>query len=169
MALRRYRRAGYRRRRLAVRKPVRRYRRAMYRRRRFRRRLPLRRLALRRAGNLVRFTAKNNVNVFLVWPADSSATIPDSYLPVTSTSVGIGVQGILGGNRQFKRNLLDYRFIKFNYIAVKVTDVCHMGFTVPSQLGPTGSYISLGTTAIDGKIPVNVNWDVDQDFTFTKG
>lgn len=121
---------------------------------------------MRRAGNIVRFTVKNNVNTLCKWPTDDS-----SGVPITSTRVPITLNGLIHSNRQFDRNIRDYAYIRFNYIAFKVTDVAHIGVstlaTVPGSDPP--AYLTPGVQAFLGSIPVNVNWDVEQDFSFTKG
>lgn len=163
-ALRRYRRARrvVRRRRLPMRRSFR-YRR-FHNFRRFGARRG-RKLALRRSGNNVRYTAKNNLNVFMTWPV-----APDtSKVRVTNTPVVLTLARIVYSNRQWARNIQDYQWIKFNYVAVKVTDVCHVGHDYPATYGEPKQYISTGVSSIAGKIPVNCNWDLEQDFTFEAG
>lgn len=172
MPVRRYRRAAVRsRRRVPYSRGSTRVRYLRRRRRVFRRR-PIRQRAMRRAGNLVRYTAKNNVNLIMYWPTGDEAPEPPGITPVSpGTTIGLSVAKILSGNRQFDRNIRDYQYIKFNYMAVKVTDVAHVAYQVPYQLnvGDTQYLVPLGVTDICGKIPLNVNWDLEQDFTFVKG
>lgn len=63
------------------------------------------------------------------------------------------------------------QYIRFNYIAFKVTDVAHIPYSTPYIYGtdPNQHVLSIGVNDVCGKIPVNVNWDLEQDFTFTKG
>lgn len=126
--------------------------------------------ALRTAGNHVKYTVRNNVNLFLVWPGPKPPS-QDPNLPITSTNFRLSVKAIAHANRQFDRNLRDYAWVKFNYIAVKVTDVCHVGHDIVSQWGasPNQQYVASGVNGFLGSVPVNVNWDVEQDFAFLAG
>lgn len=169
MALRRIRRTTVKRTRRFARKP--RYTRRRY--TGYRRFKPFRygrkQSALRRAGNYVKYTARNNVNGIMIWPiADTPAKAGS---PVTSTQYVLAIRNILSGNRQFDRNLRDYAWIKFNYVAVKVTDLCHIPYDqilVRTDVQPN-VILSVGVNALCGTVPINVNWDVEQDFEFTSG
>lgn len=145
----------------------------LHRRRRVFRRRPIRQRAMRKAGNLVRYTAKNNVNLLFYWPSsDDAPALPGKISPVSPTStIGLSVAKILFGNRQFDRNIRDYQYIKFNYIAVKVTDLAHIPYQTLQQvqIGDQQFVAPLGVSDICGRIPINLNWDLEQDFTFEKG
>lgn len=131
-----------------------------------RRRQPVRARALRQMGDTVRLTAKNNVNLLAIWPV--SPVVP-GQIPVNWTVLPLNIKGLYNANRQFQRNIEDYRWIKLNYIAFKVTDICHIPHDIPAQYGEPTQFISLGVNALCGKIPVNVNWNVDQDFHLNNG
>ncbi|GFS63652.1 hypothetical protein TNCV_1962061 [Trichonephila clavipes] len=132
------------------------------------RRGPVRRRAMTMAGNCVKFTTKNNVNTFIMWPQD---TLADKVPQISWTVIPLSIDGLVHSNRQFLRNLTDYVHIKFNYIAFKVTDVCHIGHDIVEQMGSGGSpqYIAPGVNAFLGTVPLNVNWDVEQDFSNIHG
>ncbi|GIY60227.1 putative capsid protein [Caerostris darwini] len=126
------------------------------------RRGPIRRRVLQQAGNVVKYTCKNNVNTLCVYPvANTHLSVP----PITWTKVPLSINGLAHANRQFFRNMQDYAYVKFNYIAVKITDACHIGVQVPGQYGTLPEYITAGVTSLLGSIPVNINWDVEQDFS----
>ncbi|GFS63651.1 putative capsid protein [Trichonephila clavipes] len=120
------------------------------------------------AGNCVKFTTKNNVNTFIMWPQD---TLADKVPQISWTVIPLSIDGLVHSNRQFLRNLTDYVHIKFNYIAFKVTDVCQIGHDIVEQMGSGGSpqYIAPGVNAFLGTVPLNVNWDVEQDFSNIHG
>lgn len=121
-------------------------------------------VALQKSDNLRRFTAKNNFNFLLVWNLPTVSA--NNY-----TATDLFINSIISGNRQFDRNMRDYVWMKFNYIAVKTTAVAHISHDVPVNIGTTAdpNYQPFGVNDICGDIEVDVNWDLEQDFKWASG
>ncbi|GFT84778.1 hypothetical protein TNCV_2767721 [Trichonephila clavipes] len=78
--------------------------------------------------------------------------LPEGTPTVLWTLVPITINGIIHANRQFFRNLQDYAYVKFNYIAFKVTDVCHIEHDNVAEYdtGANPQYVSIGINGFLG-------------------
>lgn len=137
-----------------------------YRKHFYRRRRPTRRTALQNKDNTRKYLTKNAVHIIMRWPIKSNQ---EPTPPITDTEVKLTIENIVHGNRQFDRNMRDYAWIKFNYIAFKVTDVAHIGYQTVQSIGTPPTLLPLGITGFMGTVPIAINWDVEQDFSFLKG
>lgn len=142
-AIRKYRRTPYKKFQFKPRRPI--YRRRAFVRRQYRKN--------RTTQNNVRFTSINFFSERLVWPWNDK--IPSANPPaITNTTFTFTMANLLNKNYQFLRNLIDYQYVKINYIAFKCTNLSHFGINRNDGNG--------GVTTIQGDFPIYVCWDLEQ-------
>lgn len=152
------------------RRATRNYRRLPYRKVQYQRARPLyrRRRAFRRfqykrnrtTQNNVKFTSINFFSERLVWPY--AGQYPAPITPVTHAHFEFTMAALIKQNYQFLRNLIDYHYVKINYIAFKCLNMTHIGYEKDYRQSETERY-SIGVTAFQGDIPCYVCWDLEQD------
>ncbi|AXF50877.1 putative capsid protein [Panicum ecklonii-associated virus] len=148
-------------RRRAVRRPA--YRRKKYvRRRRFHRKRFL------HTQNVVKYHCKQ-YDTGIMYPRTGSGTT--FVTDVQTFQLPLYANAFFNGNQQFYKNLDEYHFIKFNYIAVHVKELNWIGYTktdrvVPPEGGDPYPAVS-GVTAMQMQNhPVYIMWDIEEDFAF---
>lgn len=131
-----------------------------------RRRRNYRQIALRSVDNTRKFHAKVYEQFVLPW-----------HLPANEPSPGIGSwtrfqRDLLMGlffekNPQMSRNLIEYQWCKFNYIAVKIRELNYYGFL--TTIRQAENIDISGMTSVDfNHLPMYFAWDIDQDMSFNE-
>lgn len=141
------------------------YRRPAYR-RRYATRRPVRRRALARVQNFVKFTAKVYRPYALRWEVDTPES--GSIGSAIKWKVPLVPALFMSQNAQFLRNLNDYHWVKFNYIAVKIHELSYVGFQTPASNEQVT--IPLGVTSHQAdKYPMYFCWDIEEAIGFGSG
>lgn len=138
--------------------------------RRFRRRRRVnnRRRALARVQNLARFTSKCYQFLRLKWYADPNKKAAPGVDNAERFTFPIHIGQFTTENQQFKSNLGEYHFIKFNYFAIKFCEVSYFGFQMPEKYD--NQFVGLGLTAAQTQnYPMYVVWDIEDDLGFGTG
>lgn len=151
-----------RRRHLPIRRSIRR---VPVRRRRFKR--FSRRRALARVQNNVRFTCKRYQTYGCQWPINDAESVP-SNINTEKWTETLTPNLFFLDNYQFLRNLIDYQWVKFNYIAVKISELSYVGFQTPKSYGTSPAVIvPTGITSHQAqKYPMYFCWDLEEDMSF---
>lgn len=115
-----------------------------------------------RVQNRVKVTCKDYTNYRFQWPTDvDPATTNRNNVKFTS-DFDMG-NFLTRRAEQFYKNLQEYQWVKFNYLAIKVKELNYMGFQYLST-DPPGA---VGVTAWQAnRFPMYFAWDVDQEMTF---
>lgn len=157
---RRYRRRPYR----SGYRSRRNYRRRPYRvRRAFRRR----RFISRRLQNDVKFSCKSYEQSVLTWTLPSQKCSNDRCWNQFERNLTAGL--FFEKNAQFIKNLSEYQWVKFNYIAVKIKELNYYGYVDTYSDGTAPRGVS-GITALNfDNMPLYCMWDLEQDMSFGTG
>lgn len=126
-----------------------------------------RQVALRRLQNNVKFFVKRYKVYPLRWFVSPTARPGDDN--ATSFIVDLKMSEFVKENLQFKKNLQEYHYVKFNYFAVKCGELLYLGYQNPELYGvkPSQNYVAEGVTAMQaGNYPFYLCWDIEESFNF---
>nr|QJI53715.1 MAG: capsid protein [Cressdnaviricota sp.] len=70
-------------------------------------------------------------------------------------------------NPQFYRNMFEYQWVKFNYIAIKVKELNYYGFLTTIKQEENVDISGMTSVNLD-HLPMYFAWDLDQDMSFNK-
>lgn len=115
----------------------------------------------------MRFTSKSYEQSVLQWNLPNNVG-PPGTLNYQMFQRELPVALFWEKNQQFLRQLFEYQWIKFNYIAVKVTELSYFGFTNFNTDGTGVREPSIGITMANfDRLPMYFCWDLEEDMSFT--
>lgn len=113
--------------------------------------------------NNVKYTAKCYHLQRLRWY--NNTTTPPGSDNAGAFNYGFKMSDFLSSNLQFIKNMDEYHYVKFNYFAIKLTELSYLGYTGPVKYD--GNFVAEGVNALQfNDFPFYLCWDLEEDLKF---